>query len=460
MDKSILYIIIYTIFASLFYTLSGINNNIANSVILILGVMSYYFGLKGINVDTIDIFEERVKLVIALICLVTFTVIFYIYGSGFLYQGTLLFATLMLFFLVLYTLLLSNQSTVLNTKMKESLTYLFGFVVSAIFIAWFAYIFGKYMGNNNTIVGFVLNLLLMVLILGFIYKAIQSDIYSSNPNANAKSNAFFSMISSTFLYIPCLVSGLFNRIGALFAAKSTAKSTTKFTTNTTSAELIGSLLMLLVIAGIILIYFLAPYLINYFSTQGGNQLVNKPVYTDTVYTLGSYSDLNGSDDFDYQYAISCWIFIDAAPPNTSPSYAKYTSLLNFGEKPNLLYNGQTNTFMITMQQKNLQNSTKNKLIDFDEKGNRIIYVDKNMLLQKWNNVIINYTGGTLDVFINGQLVKSSIEVVPYYTLDNLTIGEQDGIKGGICNVVYYRRALSKQNIYYIYNSVQFTPFLI
>jgi hypothetical protein len=110
--------------------------------------------------------------------------------------------------------------------------------------------------------------------------------------------------------------------------------------------------------------------------------------------------------------------------------------------------------MVTMQQKDLKNVTKNKLIDFDNEGNRIIYVNKNFLLQKWNNIIVNYNGGTLDIFLNGELVKSSIEVVPYYTFDNLTIGENDGIKGGICNVVYFRRALTSQNIYYIYNTVK------
>jgi hypothetical protein len=110
--------------------------------------------------------------------------------------------------------------------------------------------------------------------------------------------------------------------------------------------------------------------------------------------------------------------------------------------------------MVTMQQKNLQNITKNRLIDFDDEGNRIIYVNKNILLQKWNNLIINYNGGTLDIFLNGELVSSTIEAIPYYTFDNLMIGENNGIKGGICNVVYFRQALTSQNIYYLYNTVK------
>ena len=205
---------------------------------------------------------------------------------------------------------------------------------------------------------------------------------------------------------------------------------------------------------LLVIYFTIPSLFNKFSLQGGQPLVNKPVYTDTMYSLGPYEDLNGSSTFDYQYAISSWIYIDAAPPSTNSSYSKFTSLLNFGNKPNVLYNASEHTLMITMQQKDLEKTTQNKLTDFDNNGNRIIYKNTNIPLQKWNNFIINYNGGVLDIFLNGELVKSEVGVVPYYTLDNLTIGEINGIKGGICNLVYFRRALTRSNVYYLYNTVK------
>ena len=110
--------------------------------------------------------------------------------------------------------------------------------------------------------------------------------------------------------------------------------------------------------------------------------------------------------------------------------------------------------MVTMHQKNLKDVTKNKLTDFDENGNRILYKGSNFLLQKWNNIIINYSGGVLDLFINGELVKSDVGVVPYYTLDSLTIGEDNGVKGGICNVVYFNRAITTTNISYLYDMVK------
>jgi hypothetical protein len=107
--------------------------------------------------------------------------------------------------------------------------------------------------------------------------------------------------------------------------------------------------------------------------------------------------------------------------------------------------------MVTMQQKD---AIKNKDSEYDEHDNLILYKNDNVLLQKWNNMIINYGGGILDIFLNGDLVKSSIEVIPYMKLDMLTIGSDGGVNGGICNVVYYKTPLTITNIYYIYKNVK------
>jgi hypothetical protein len=319
---------------------------------------------------------------------------------------------------------------------KRALLALFGIVISSLIIFWIVYNIQS-LSNNSTIVSLLLNILLVIIILALIYKTIMVPL----PHGNAQKNAFFTLILNTLFYIPCLFSKGFDSLGNFISGE--YKSTS-----------IGSILMLLLAILIIVIYFKFPSLFNKFSLQGGKQLVDNPVYTNSQYSLGTYEELNGSDNFDYQYAISFWIFIDSATPSMNPSYNKFTSLLNFGDKPNVLYNGKLNTLMIIMQQKDLNIKTSNKLLDFDENGNRIIYKKENMLLQKWNNIIFNYNGGVLDIFLNGELVKSDIGVVPYYKLDNLTIGEENGIKGGICNVAYFRKSLESSNIYYLYNSVK------
>ena len=118
-----------------------------------------------------------------------------------------------------------------------------------------------------------------------------------------------------------------------------------------------------------------------------------------------------------------------------------------------MYNAQKNTLLITMKHDNRDKRTnRDKLLEFDSNDDRIIYKNDDMLLQKWNNIIINYNGGIMDIFLNGELVKSNQGVVPYYKLDNLVVGENNGYIGGLCNLVYHRKVLSASNVSTIYNS--------
>ena len=319
---------------------------------------------------------------------------------------------------------------------KKSLLTLFGIIISGLLIAWIVYYLQNLSGQSST-VSFILNLSLVLVVLMLIYKTINVELPGK---ANSKKDSFFSLISSLILYIPCALSGVFD-------------SGVKAATTTNYSELL-SFIMLLIIAMLILIaYYKFPSLTKAFTLQGGDLLVNKPVDINKLYTLASYEDLNGTDKFEYQYGLSFWVFLDANSPSSSSSSNKFISLLNYGNKPNILYRANTNTLMITMEQKGLTKH-KNKLIDFDENGNRIIYKQNNILLQKWNNIIINYTGGTLDIFFNNELVKSAIEVVPYMSLDSLTIGTDKGISGGICNVVYFKSPLTATKMNILYNMVK------
>ena len=106
----------------------------------------------------------------------------------------------------------------------------------------------------------------------------------------------------------------------------------------------GSLLLLLLAIILLVLYFVFPLIFNKINLQGGTLLVNNPVYTNTSFSLGTYQDLKGSVKFDYQYAISFWFFLDANSQNSE----NYVSILNFGEKPNVLYNSKKNSLMITM----------------------------------------------------------------------------------------------------------------
>lgn len=358
---------------------------------------------------------------------------------------------------------LDKNSTVQIDKFnifKRGLLILFGLIISGLLIGFITYNVQHFSGSSS-ITSIFLNLLLIVVLLSLIYKIIVVKI----PYGNSRKNAFFSLLFNIIFYIPCLFTDAFDFIMKLFIHEYNSTTT-------------GSILLLLFAIGLISLYFIAPHIFNKINLQGGKLLVNQPVYTNSSFTLGTYKELNGvknkneEDEFDYQYAISFWFFLDA---NTQSSQ-KYSSILNFGEKPNVLYNNEKNTLIITMPndvqiKSNKTNKYNNKdnnkspaklnKEDITEEtihNNTILYKNKDILLQKWNNMIINYNGGTLDIFLNGELVKSVPGVVPYYKLDNLTIGETNGVNGGICNVVYFNKTLTSTNIYYLYNMVKnFSP---
>lgn len=527
--SNVTYVIIYTMFLILFFSLTPKNilndyAHILTPITIFIGFVMFYKSFQQNYVDKFDVNYERIKMMILFFCLFTIYIIYYNTDPGGYIQKTfgysllltiiisvfvfiyLIFIltlpdiqkdikigdnrsnflenftpfmkynsiafiifiiivtitistypggffndkavstfsmALLLSIVILWSILLGSNlfSDAINssdtTIIKRSMLVLLWIIILSLVIFWLVYNIDN-LTNGIGIFKFILNLLLILVMFGLIYKTINVKL----PLGNTKKNAFFSLITNILLYIPCLVGDFFDWIGKIIAGEQNASEA-------------GTFMMLIISICLLVIYFTLPSVFNRFYLQGGKQLVNKPIYTDTQYSLGSYINLNdGNEDFNYQYSLSCWVFIDSVAPNTNPNYNKYTSLLNFGNKPNVLYNGKTHTLMITMEQKNLKDQTKNKLIDFDENGNRIIYTNNNFLLQKWNNIIINYNGGTMDIFLNGELVKSSIEVVPYYTYDNLVIGENDGIKGGICNIVYFKRALNSPEIYLLYNLVK------
>jgi hypothetical protein len=90
--------------------------------------------------------------------------------------------------------------------------------------------------------------------------------------------------------------------------------------------------------------------------------------------------------------------------------------------------------------------------------------------QKWNQIVLNYSNSTVDLFINGNLERTFYlagkDIPPdifngnpdtflpqYNDLDSITVGDTNGIDGGICNVVYYRQPLTTEQIIFTYNQM-------
>ena len=172
---------------------------------------------------------------------------------------------------------------------------------------------------------------------------------------------------------------------------------------------------------------------------------NKPTYINKQTAIGTYENLNGgADDYNYNYGLNAWIYLMAQAPNYGVGYSQYTKVLDYAGKPTLWYNPEINTFKIT--------------VNVDKKGttgpySKTVYTTTKLPLQKWNNIVINYVGGTLDVFINKDLVASVKNVIPYMSPDAIYIGDKHGISGAVGNVTYFSHPISTSRISLFYDSL-------
>jgi len=179
-------------------------------------------------------------------------------------------------------------------------------------------------------------------------------------------------------------------------------------------------------------YFFGRNGLNYAILPYYNTLINKPVY------LNNIKAHNTPIKNHYNYSISTWIYINPQPLNTNIHYNKYTSLLNYQNRPEVLYKGKGNSLLVNM----LNGKTK-QIITFS--------TDK-LKLQAWNHFVINYHNSIVDVFLNNELVGSKDNIVPYINhSDEITTGTANGIHGGIKHLQLFRKRLTKMQIKYLYN---------
>lgn len=352
--------------------------------------------------------------------------------------------------------------------------YLFSFIGIFKMTAWS----GQNVGST------LFNMLLLGVLIGGVLKLMGStDALEKNP--------VFKLIFNAIMYIPCIFIDLFIKIQGFFVTSSSIRGSKNAATvlSPMSAPssrdiimLIGSLVLIAAYAGTVL--FLKPYLQKTYNKQGGEQLVNQPIETNKETNIATYQTLNGTDSLNYKYAISFWFYINSFAPSTSASYAKTVPILSFGETPIVKYNGTTNTLTVSIKHSPNPSAEKSSTLDLskmtewsndkgkdtradienikstqpdvilDDSGHRIIYEQKGVLLQKWNHVVLNYDGGTFDVFYNGKLVRSTIEVVPYIKYDMLTVGSAGGVSGNVSNIIYFKHPLDVVTINKLYLSLK------
>ena len=346
------------------------------------------------------------------------------------------------------------------------------------YVILFATDFEKDYPYTAIILSIILTFIVIAILMVF-FKITKSKLFPTHKiNTGHSELNFINLIKYSFLYVPCLITEFIDFLKYEYSI------TTK-----------SSLWTLGITSGIIFGYLVIPKIRKYMYNFGSTQLLEGPIYINKYTKLGSfenleydssdynysselnvgkyklkldyrndkntdiintniYNDINYEDDEaiidssnnviyynNYTYCISFWVNINPQPPNTGTAYNEYISIFNYGKKPEVLYKASNNFLLIKMIQ--------------GKDGEEIIYKSEDVSefkLQRWNHFCINYDKGTLDIFLNNKLIASRPGIVPYTTTDVISCGSAGGIEGGICNIRYYNRILSKSQIYTEYES--------
>jgi hypothetical protein len=379
---------------------------------------------------------------------------------------TRFFICFILYIALFYSLFIYNPREILNSSNKGF--YIFSSLCGGFLLMIFYFFFKKKkdMVNNTEIsdISFIMKIIstilfsgLILLFIYFIFYLYSSDdnitqylIYLINfgifiglitlivkyfklnvPDYTSSKPSWLSLFKTCVLYIPCLFINLSDYVKKEYeiAPKS-------------------SIIIIIALTILIILRFLLPYLLHLFIVGGGKQLLKNPVYINKLTSLGNFQDLNykeisdNKDSIRYKYAVSSWIYLDSFPPSTNRNYEKYTSILNIGNKPNLQVNIKKNSLRIIMKVPSNKSGTTYK--------NKVVYKTNNIKYQKWNNFVVNYDGKILDVFLNNELVASESGIIPYKEYDSVTCGTENGVSGGICNIIYFNNNLSRNSIHMLY----------
>tara|TARA_B100000524_G_scaffold83518_2_gene38582 strand:- start:28984 stop:30405 length:1422 start_codon:yes stop_codon:yes gene_type:complete len=164
-------------------------------------------------------------------------------------------------------------------------------------------------------------------------------------------------------------------------------------------------------------------------------LLNEPVYLDNERKIAEENE-NIFEEIDknkYKKSISFWLNINKVK-DRDIDY----NIIKVSDKFKFTFNEKYEELKLHVDK---YNGTREVLFSY-----------QNILFQKWNNIILNYRNGTVDVFINGALVNSQPGVILKDVYSSVIVGQNGGLNGGICNVKYYDNALTLEKIEKLYNS--------
>ncbi len=317
----------------------------------------------------------------------------------------------------------------------------FMFVVFAVSVYFF------YQTQNPASVLFIKNTMYLVGFLSVIvglalaYKFLIRYIY----NARGWTGFFLQIL---FL-IPCLLLEFIEYI----------KGQLQITPNTVY-------ILLAIEAAILFFYVALPKLLRRMpKREHSGVLLADPVYLNTATELADYKMLaleNVKDspyvtNYTYRrnYSVSFWAYLNPSA-SVSPIF-KLGNNNESGGKPLVVYNGQSAKYTIYCSNNDTENTNYSVILP----------------VQKWNYFVITYNENNVDLFVNGDLVKTivleNVANPAYSAADTIQAGHaanrgirgidytehSGGASGAICNVRYYKNPISQFDVIKEYNLLMF-----
>ena len=281
-----------------------------------------------------------------------------------------------------------------------------------------------------SIINFLLLMGLVALVLSLFNFNTSSSLVLSN---NTGLGFIFSFILKLILYIPCFLIDCSN---VLREQLQIAKK--EYTV----------VIILLIEIALIASKFLIPKIFNKVITSDG------VVLTDKVYPLEIKNHVSIPNSIkvltkSVNYGVSSWIYIHPVPNNTNEAYVQNTSLINCGNVPDMQFNAEKGAIIFSVDVTDA-NGSKRTVIVPDKKTQR----DVKIVYSRWNNVFVNFIDGGMDIFVNGDLVISEPNIIPYQNPNGVIIGSSPGVYGEMCNLVYYKTHVLAQNIKLMYESMK------
>lgn len=177
--------------------------------------------------------------------------------------------------------------------------------------------------------------------------------------------------------------------------------------------------------------------------ETAKELLGDKNYSKTEYERLYNNDISGTYNTEYHkdsslvvnYTLSFWFYINPTQQNIITD--DWLDVLDYGNKIKVQYglvNNENNVIRFTIRENNKDTF-------------KFIHLESNIPSQKWNNFIFKYYDNKVDIFMNGILRDTVSNVFINREEYNLiTIGQNNGMTGSICNIIYYPYSLSIDKI--------------